>query len=156
MYVFDTSSLIILFQHFYPDRFPSLWENFDLLISNGAIVSVREVINELEKYGETNRLVTWIEKNRGFFPESTPEELLIVREIFSVSHFQFLIEAKKRLGANPVADPFVIAKAKVLGGTVVTEEKYKKNSAKIPNVCEYFEVSCINLEEFMEKENWIF
>jgi len=63
---------------------------------------------------------------------------------------------KERLQGNPVADPFVIAKAKVLNGCVVTQEKYKENAAKIPNVCKHFEILCIDLEKFMENENWKF
>ena len=67
-----------------------------------------------------------------------------------------MIRKKERLQGKPVADPFVIAKAKSLGGSVVTEERWKENSANIPNVCEYFGISCINLEEFMKKEDWTF
>jgi len=36
---------------------------------------------------------------------------------------------------------------------VVTQEKYKENAAKIPNVCVFFDVACIYLEGFMEKES---
>jgi hypothetical protein len=43
-----------------------------------------------------------------------------------VERFRRIIERKKILNGKPVADPFVIAKAKVLGISVVTEEKYKK------------------------------
>ena len=54
------------------------------------------------------------------------------------------------------ADPFVIAKAAVIGGTVVTMESEKPNSAKIPNICKHFEVPCVTLEAFMENEGWEF
>lgn len=57
---------------------------------------------------------------------------------------------------KPVADPFVIAKAKVVEGIVVTQEEYKPNAAKIPNICEELAVSCVNVEGFMEKEQWRF
>jgi hypothetical protein len=50
----------------------------------------------------------------------------------------------------------VIAKAKVVGGCVVTQEKKKPQAAKIPNVCEHFGIHCVNLEGFMEQENWTF
>lgn len=79
-----------------------------------------------------------------------------VSEIFKIQHFQTLISNKARLYGKPVADPFVIAKAKAISGCVVSEERYKENSAKIPNVCEHFKIPCISLEEFMEKENWRF
>jgi hypothetical protein len=39
---------------------------------------------------------------------------------------------------------------------VVTQEKNTENAAKIPNVCDHFGIPCINLEDFMKKENWTF
>ena len=156
MFVFDSSPLIVLFRHFYPDRFPTLWENFSALISSGKAFSVREVENEIKRYGSENRLTDWAITNRDFFSKPTHSELLFVTEIFKVKHFQALIRKKERLQGKPVADPFVIAKAKVDGFTVVTQETFKKNSAQIPNVCEHFKVPCINLEIFMEKQEWTF
>lgn len=47
-YVFDSGALIDLFNNFYQERFPSLWEKFDRLVSDGTIISVREVYNEIE------------------------------------------------------------------------------------------------------------
>lgn len=76
--------------------------------------------------------------------------MLFVQEIFKVEHFQIIISRKNLLSGKPVADPFVIAKAKVIDGTVVTNESYKPHGAKIPNICEYFNVKCANLEKFME------
>lgn len=73
-----------------------------------------------------------------------------------MAHFQQLVEKKKILKGGPVADPFVIAKAKVEGAILVTEEAFKENAAKIPNVCEYFKVEYINLEDFMQREGWQF
>ena len=67
MYVFDSSPLIVLFKHYYPDRFPTLWENFDLLKSGNKIVSVREVLNEIRTYSDADRLTDWAETNQVFF-----------------------------------------------------------------------------------------
>lgn len=156
MYVFDSNSLIDLFKHYYPDRFPTLWEKFDILISDGKFLSIREVVNEINRYARRDRLVDWTKNNSQFFSIPTQNELLIVKEIFQVSHFQAMIRKKARLQGYPVADPFVAAKAKACNGYVVTEERWAKDSAKLPNVCEHFGILCINLEEFMEKEGWIF
>ena len=88
--------------------------------------------------------------------ESTVEELQFVGEIFKVPHFQAMIRKQEWLKGKPVADPFVIARAKILNACVVTQEKNTENAARIPNVCDNFEIPCINLEGFMEKENWTF
>jgi hypothetical protein len=55
VYVFDSSPLIILFRHYYPDRFPTLWENFESLKADNKIISVREVFNEISVYGKKKR-----------------------------------------------------------------------------------------------------
>ncbi len=154
IYVFDSSSLIVLFRHYYPNRFPSLWKKFDALVDEKRIVSTREVLNEFKIHED--RLLDWANNHRNLFPQPTVAELEFVAEIFKVTHFQTLIRKKERLQGTPVADPFVIAKAQVENGCVVTEESLKTNAAKIPNVCKHFNMFCINLETFMERENWKF
>ena len=143
-----------MFSNFYQKRFPSLWEKFDQAVQAESILSVREVLNEVEQRGD--RLSEWAKNNRGFFRPPAPEELVFVAEIFAVPHFQSLVRKQERLQGKPVADPFVIAKAKVLRGCVVTEEDKKPNASRIPNVCEHFDAACLNLEGFMERENWTF
>ncbi|MDP2718421.1 MAG: DUF4411 family protein [Dehalococcoidia bacterium] len=154
IYVFDSDALIDLFKHFYLNRFPSLWEKFDLLAKEGKIISVREVYNEIG--GRGDRLSQWAKKTQNLFQQSSPEELVFVTEIFKVRHFQSLIHEKERLQGKPVADPFVIARAKIFHGCVITQENKKPNAAKIPNVCERFNIDCSNLEGFMEREGWTF
>src|SRR3990172_5239821 len=154
IYVFDSDALIDLFKNFYLNRFPSLWERFDQVVKESKIISVREVYNEIK--GRGDRLSQWAKEKQNLFQESSPEEFAFVVEIFKVPHFQSLVRKKERLQGKPVADPFVIAKAKVLKSCVITQESKKPNAAHIPNVCEYFSIDCLNLEGFMEREDWIF
>ena len=154
IYVFDSNVLINLFKHFYRSRFPSLWQKFDEYVIAGQIISVREVFNEIKE--QEDLLAEWAKRNRDIFLQPTPEELAFIAEIFKVKHFQMLVRTAERLEGKPVADPFVIAKAKIIQGCVVTDEKLKPNAAKIPNVCEHFGVAYLNLEGFMERENWTF
>ena len=149
IYVFDSCAFIDLFTHYYPDRFPSLWQNFAALVSENRIVSVREVKNELDGHGD--RLSDWVTDHREIFLQPSSEEADFVRQIFSIPHFQMLIRTQERLNGRPVADPFLIAKAKIQSeGCVVTQEVWKPNAARIPNVCEHFGIQCLNLETFME------
>ena len=155
IYVFDSNSLIDLFKYYYPSRFPSLWEKFDALVLSGKITSVREVANEITQ--RDDRLSDWTKSNKTIFPISSPDELRIVADIFRNNHFQANIRKKERLQGKAVADPFVIAKAKIIEeGCVVTQETFKENAAKIPNICQAFDVSYLDLEGFMEKEGWEF
>ena len=155
IYVFDTSSIRSL-QHFYPSVFKTIWDGLDMLIQQQNLISTREVWNEVERQNISKEVLDWAKQNKKIFTIPTTAELQFVATIFQVNHFQSLIGEQQRLKGTPVADPFVIACAKIKGGTVVTEEQSKPNAAKIPNVCQHFNVPCINLEGFMQQQGWTF
>lgn len=164
IHVFDTSSLRSL-QHFYPRVFKSIWDGLNKLVEQGELISTREVLKELEGQAVSEEVLNWAKLNKSLFTTPTAPELQFVAEIFKIKHFQGLIGAQQRLKGTPVADPFVIACARVHGGTVVTEEGWqrggkplvlKPNAAKIPNVCAHFKIPCIDLEEFMHQQGWKF
>lgn len=154
-YVFDTNAFSQLFHSFYRSRFPSLWAHFDELIENGSITSTREVYREIED-DRVQSLREWAKDNKELFPTPTAAEASFVAQIFAAKHFQQMIEQKKLLKGGKNADPFVIARAKVLEGTVVTMEAEPKNGARIPNICRRFGIPCFSLEAFMEEEDWQF
>lgn len=164
IYVFDTSSIRSL-QHFYPRVFKSIWDGLDDLVSQQRLISTREVFNELERQAVSAEVLKWAKNNKSLFTTPSAAELQFVATIFQIKHFQALIGVQQRLKGTPVADPFVIACAKINKGTVVTEEGWlrpsksltpKPNAAKIPNVCTHFKVPCIDLEEFMQQQGWEF
>ena len=155
IYIFDTSPLSSLFRNFYRRRFPSLWEKFDALVDNGQILSTREVRREIND-GAAETLREWAKAHEEVFAVPTAEEAAFVARIFAVPHFQQNIEQKKLLKGGYHADAFVIAKAFVMQGTVVTMEEIRPNAVRIPNICRHFRVPCMSLEEFMEREGWEF
>lgn len=155
IYVFDTSSFSE-FKHFYPGVFKSVWVGLETLVEQKELISTREVWNELERGDADQHTNEWLKNRKHIFTTPSAAELQFVVKIFQEPHFQGLIGQKQRLKGDPVADPFVIACAKVVGGTVVTEERYKENAAKIPNVCMHFDIPCINLEDFMQQQGWSF
>ena len=153
VYVIDTNSFRVL-NHYFPHRFSSFWINFDRYVSSGQIISVREVYNELIVQGIKPHLMDWINVNKAIFLTPDGNETIFIKQIFTIPHFRNLVNQKQILQGRPVSDPFVVASAKIRNACVVTEEKNVKNAAKIPNVCNHFEVDCINMEGFMEKEGW--
>ena len=154
-YVFDTSPLSTLFKNYYRRRFPTLWQHFDELVDNGDIVSTREVLREIED-GPVESLREWAAQNGELFTMPAAEEGGFVARIYAVQHFQQNIERQKMLKGGRNADPFVIAKAAVTERTVVTMEQWQPNAAKIPNICDHFDIPCVTLEDFMETEGWEF
>ena len=155
IYVFDTSPLSQLFGAYYKSRFPTLWEQFDDLVSQDRVTSTREVGREIEN-GPQKDAIEWKRRHSRLFPPPTAAEGNFVRRIFEVTHFQANIGKKKLLRGRTNADPFVVARAGVIRGTVVTMETTAPGGAKIGNICAHFEVPCMSLEEFMAAEGWRF
>lgn len=154
-YVFDTSAIIVL-KNYYPTTFTTLWGHLDALATNGIILSVHEVFNELHNYNEVDFIQDWAKQRKAIFARPSNDELQFVQQMLAIPHFQSLIGRKAILKGTPVADPFVIAAAKVKGATVVTQEKLKENAARIPNVCKHFDIPCVSLEDFMAERGWMF
>lgn len=154
-YVFDTSAFSQLFRSYYRARFPTLWGQFDQLLADGKVTSTREALREI---GDRNipGLADWCVANKRIFPAPTADEGAFVARIFAVSHFQQVVEQKKLLRGGKNADPFLVARAGVIGATVVSMEEEKPNSAKIPNICKHFDIACLTVEHFMEAEDWTF
>lgn len=154
IYVLDSSVLSALHRNYYRERFPSLWERFDYMTAQGAFTSTREAFREIEDLG--GAVGEWAEQHAELFVTPDAKEGAIVAQIYRVTHFQANIEKQKILNGGKNADPFLIARASVLSGAVVTMEKLKTNAAKIPNICQHFSVPCMDLEKFMEQEGWTF
>jgi hypothetical protein len=155
IYVFDTNSFQAL-KDYYPARFLTFWNKFNEAVDNGTVVSVREVDKELSNRNVPEWLLEWAKENRRIFLKADAAEAEFIQRIFQVPHFLSLIGERERMQARAIADPFIIACAAVRGGCVVTQEKAKPNAAKIPNVCDYFEVECTDLEGFLTRMDWIF
>ena len=151
----DTNSFRLL-ESYYPSRFPSFWQNFDRSVRAGDIASVREVRKEIEQGNAADHIEKWVKTNPHFFRDPDEDELHAVRDLFSNAHFQSMVGQKQILRGTPVADPFLIAAARVSGGCVVTEERAKPNSTKIPSVCSHLGVRCTNLEGMLVALKWRF
>lgn len=154
-YVIDSNSLIYL-GRFFPSRFPTLWTHIDEMALTGRLFSARECRQELDSYNEKDFLKEWAKKNSHIFLPASEAEAKVVSDILRVQHFRQLISATAQLKGKPVADPFLVASAKVNEAILVTEEILKPNAAKIPNVCQHFSVQYMNLEQFMTAENLMF
>ena len=153
-YIFDSSSMHVL-RNYYPEQFPSFWKRFENAVEVGR-VKVREVYNELENLQKGMWIWDWVQANKALFPMPTDDETKFVGQIFKVAHFRSLVGQIQTLKGRPVADPFVIAAARVCGGCVVTEESKKPNAARIPNVCDHFKIDYTNVKGFMERNGWKF
>ena len=153
-YVFDTNSFRVMRNYFH-DRFPSFWTKVDHYMEIGKIISVKEVYEEIRLQID-ERYKDWITLRKDIFKKPSEKETEFIPSIFAVRNFANLIGIKQIKEGKHVADPFLIASAKINNACVVTEEKYKPNAPTIPNVCEYFSIQYTSLEGFMIRENWKF
>ena len=84
------------------------------------------------------------------FKNPDNEESLIISQLLLNPKMRETIHQKNILQNRPSADIYIVAKAKVLGATVVTNEVNKPHSAQLPNICETIKVPCITYDDFME------
>lgn len=154
-YLFDTSSISELY-HFYESRFVSLWDQFDLLVNEGRINSIKEVKRELEALNRKSKIDKRENLKRDFYVELTLNDFNSVKEILAIKGNQELVHRKSINKGTPCADPFLVAKAENENYVIVTEEKYVEKAINLPSVCKSRGVRCINLEQFMIEQKWTF
>jgi|GEM_PF-175161 hypothetical protein len=147
-YIFDTNALIFV------AKCDETWDLYQRSAFDGVVAAVRESFLEISRYLGESRLLQWANRYKEHFEYPTEAEQQVVRSIFQNRHFFHMVSMDKLMRGEPVADPFIVAKAKVEGGTVVTLEKRKPNSARIPNVCDYMGVPCISLQQFVTEQQW--
>jgi hypothetical protein len=153
-YVLD-SNVLISFKHYYLEVFKSFWDKLQILKDENKLVSVYECFNEVNGSVE-EPVQSWILKNKDIFLEPQPEEYEFLVQMFQNEKYRETVSKKALEKGTFSADSYIIAKAYSTGGTVVTEEKYKPNSAKIPTICKYFNIPCINSKEMMVNEKMSF
>lgn len=126
-----------------------------LIDTNGKsqIASIESVRQELLAGNDV--LKEWVAENPQIFvPEDDPDTqaamVKVVTYVYSLPNMRSGAAEEFLDGA----DPWLIAKAIASGNTIVTHEKYNKEIRKkvlIPNVCEHFNVSCIDTFELLHR-----
>ena len=154
IYVFDTNTFSEMSPYF-PDVFKAFWMNFEQAVATGEVTSTREVLRELNN-GAKHHVLDWCNNNKAVFPIPDAEETGFITKIFAERRFHQLIGEKQALRGTPVADPFVIARAAVLNGAVVSEESPVKGKINIPAACDHFGLPCMKLGGFLRAKGWTF
>jgi len=153
-YLLDANVFIEASRRYYGfDIVPAFWSWLDQKQFDEDIASITSIYDELADYGD--ELSDWVKVRKGndwwldITDHATQEAY---REVVAwvMAHPSFKPEAKDDFLAG--ADPWLIAKAKVLGVSIVTHEKLDLNAKKkvyIPVVCEHFGVACLDTFQLM-------
>ncbi len=154
VYVVDTCAMRELIYHCRRGipAYDRMWDMIDQLIIASEIVFVKESFSELERQCTTKENVQWLKEKKDFFTSPSNEECEIVAQIYRNRNFQNNVARKNIHNGQPVADAFLVARAKFIGNDaiVVSREVLKPNAAKIPNLCEALGVAYIDDQEFQK------
>jgi hypothetical protein len=154
-YSIDTSGLVRGWRYDYPpDVFPIIWDYLDDIINDGTLGACEDVLAELKTGGD--ELYQWVRDRRDKLIVPLSAEIQqAVSDILAV-HPDWVPSDRSR----NMADPFVIAVAKVHACTVVSAEAWSNSPnperTKIPNVCDGFGIRHITFLDMMREQKWIF
>jgi hypothetical protein len=131
---------------------PGFWKEIERLAQIRAVFASMEVLNELKRMDDD--LAKWAGQHKNMFVE--PEKQVQAEMKIIVSRFLGLSNLD---GGKSVADPWVIALAKVHHGVVVTEEGPSRSPGTkphIPDVCNSLGIKCMSALQFIRAQKWIF
>ena len=134
------------------DVAPEFWAFWDRMNDKGLVASSSLVRDEL--LDGTDALAEWARERRAsaMFVEPDAGTQMAFQEVAQhVSERYAPNQARKFL---VVADPWLIAHAMASGGKVVTQEtRAGENSrrVKIPNVCDFFGVESLNMDDMLRE-----
>lgn len=154
MYLIDSNIFIEAKNKYYAfDLAPSFWTFLDTAFAGTDVRSIDMVYAELA--GGTDELADWVKarKSSSVFLDVSDAGTQavygsIANDLTSSSHYKTAGVAHFLSGA----DPWIAAKAKVMGATVVTHELYDpgcKKRVPLGNVCHDEGVPIINTFDFM-------
>ena len=131
---------------------PAYWDWLDQQFAKGIAGSIDMIGREL-KDGNDN-LAEWVKSRKAQFVPNDDEatqdafseivQFVISKDFSPANRDQFLAKA----------DPWLIAKAKTIGATVVTHESTLNDATKkvkVPNICRQFDVRCIDTFAFLRE-----
>ncbi len=149
-YCIDTCAILDIHGRKFPrDIYPDLWPAFEQAVSQGVIVSIREVYHELGS--RDDEMTAWAHTHSAAFLNPDDAQLLELQRIAN-AHPECLDLLKRKVAH---ADPWVIAAASAWGLTVVTSEG-TDSPKKIPAICKLEDIPCVDLYDLFRGLNWTF
>ena len=154
-YLLDANTLIEAKNRYYNMKVcPGFWQWLLLRAGTNEVSSVVPVLAELK--AGNDELKTWVVANEGLFVDVSDDDTQ--RAFGEVAEHVAALAGSMRTGALETflggADPWLIAKARVIGATVVTLESLNLMNRRkflIPNICNNYGVACMDTFELLHE-----
>ncbi|MCL1476650.1 DUF4411 family protein [Marinobacter sp. M3C] len=154
-YLLDANTYIQAKNQYYGmDICPAYWDWLDQQFQQGLVASVNMIGRELRD--GKDELADWVRERPAHFISNDDEA---TQAAFS-SIVQAVMQGDYNSGNRDIflakGDPWIIAKASVIGAAVVTHESAVAPNArkvKVPNICRQFGVPCVNTFQFLRELN---
>ena len=170
LYIIDSSSLIEIKRRYPKDTLPGIWADLHALFQRNQLIAPMEVMREI--FQRDDELTEWAKAHEKMFREIDGAILEKAKSV--VAKFPQMADYDSAKSAH--ADPFIIGLALLLTDPgqsrlsrrevfIVSDEKSDliKNPKlpfsqikKIPDVCDYFKLNCINHLEMFKIEKFRF
>lgn len=153
MYLLDANTYIHAKNLYYSFDFcPAYWDWLDKKCAVGKLASIDMVANELT--AGNDELVAWVKARQEHFLLCDDAETQSLVGAIAQDLMQGDYNQQNRDDFLAGADPWIIAKAKIIGATVVSHEAritQQGKKVKVPNVCQQYGVECISTFELLRK-----
>lgn len=153
IYLLDANTYIEAKNRYYDMEFcPAYWDWLDQQFAKGIAASIDMIGHELKDGNDD--LAEWVKARAAQFMSNDDDA---TQNVFSeIVHFvmsrDFNLANRDQFLAK--ADPWLIAKAKTIGATVVSHESTLNEGSKkvkVPNICRQFDVRCIDTFTFLRE-----
>lgn len=128
---------------------PGYWNWLESKFNDGTVVTHKMVFDEIIRGAQAEKpdpIAIWTKSRRGRWCSygCTEESKQLVGEIsqYCMEHYPYATANTFLSGA----DPFLIARASVDQGVVVTQESDRKDP-RIPKICRAFKIECLPLNK---------
>ncbi|MCA6059072.1 DUF4411 family protein [Thalassolituus sp. ST750PaO-4] len=152
-YLLDSNTYIQAKNQYYGMAFcPAYWDWLDAKFASGEVGSIAFIGKELRD--GKDELADWAKKRSPHFISHSDDETqgVYVEIVNHVMEQDYNPANRDQFLAK--GDPWLIAKAKVLGATLVTHEATvapATKKVKIPNICKEFGVRCITTFDMLHE-----
>ncbi len=156
-YILDSNVFIQAKNTYYGfDICPGFWSWLDSAGSKRQIVFLSKICDELIEGRDD--LAKWAKDRKNVTWRQEIDDPITQRNFRTIS--AYVMSGPYKLGAKnhflAKADPWLVAKAMSIGGTVVTHETFEPHALRrvpLPNICNEFKVPWINIFDLLKTKS---